>query len=69
MWAVSAPRRPVLQLDSVFWIGQTRTGSGIVYRMVGHTPQRVSTRAMEQMLAKSTDLSQAFDVDLPGGRP
>lgn len=45
--------------DSVFWIGQTRTGSGIVYRMSGHAPVRVSTRAIEQMLAKSTDLAAA----------
>lgn len=45
--------------DSIFWIGQTRTGAGIVYQMVGHAPQRKSTRAMEQLLAKSTDLSQA----------
>jgi hypothetical protein len=43
----------------VFWIGQTRTGSGIVYRMSGHAPMRVSTRAIEQMLAKSTDLAGA----------
>jgi hypothetical protein len=27
--------------------------------MIGHTPQRVSTRAIEQMLAKSTDVTQA----------
>jgi hypothetical protein len=45
--------------DSIFWIGQTRTGSGIVYQMAGHSPTRVSTRAIEQMLAKSTDISAA----------
>lgn len=49
----------IVASDSVFWIGQTRTGTGIVYRMVGHSPQRVSTRAIEQMLAKSTDITQA----------
>jgi hypothetical protein len=43
----------------VLWIGQTRTGSGVVFRMVGHAPQRVSTRAIEQLLAKSTDLTSA----------
>lgn len=49
----------IVASDSIFWIGQTRTGSGIVYRMLGHAPQRVSTRAIEQMLAKSTSLSDA----------
>ena len=49
----------IVAADSVFWIGQTRTGKGIVYRMSGHAPVRVSTRAIEQMLAKSTDLGAA----------
>jgi hypothetical protein len=49
----------VVAADSIVWIGQTRTGSGIVYRMVGHSPVRVSTRAIEQMLAKSSDISSA----------
>jgi hypothetical protein len=49
----------IVAADSVFWIGQTRTGSGIVYQMAGHSPSRVSTRAIEQMLAKSTDIGAA----------
>lgn len=49
----------IVAADSVFWIGQTRRGSGIVYQMAGHSPNRVSTRAIEQMLAKSTDISAA----------
>lgn len=49
----------IVAADSVFWIGQTRNGSGIVYQMVGHSPQRRSTRSIEQMLAKSTDITQA----------
>jgi hypothetical protein len=53
------PQAAIVASDSVFWIGQTRTGSGVVYRMVGHSPQRVSTRAIEQMLAKSTDITSA----------
>ncbi len=52
-------RAAIVASDSIFWIGQTRTGSGIVYQMVGHAPQRRSTRSIEQMLAKSTDLSKA----------
>lgn len=49
----------IVAADSLFFVGQTRSGRGIVYRMSGHQPQRVSTRSIEQMLAKSTDLSQA----------
>lgn len=49
----------IVASDSAFWIGQTRSGSGIVYQMIGHAPKRVSTRAIEQMLAKSTNLSAA----------
>jgi hypothetical protein len=47
----------IVAADSIFWIGQTRNGSGIVYRMSGHAPVRASTRAIEQLLAKSTDIS------------
>lgn len=52
-------RAAIVASDSIFWIGQTRTGSGIVYQMVGHAPQRRSTRSIEQMLAKSTNISLA----------
>lgn len=49
----------IVASDSMFFIGQTRTGSGIVYQMAGHAPTRKSTRAIEQMLAKSTDIGAA----------
>jgi hypothetical protein len=52
-------RAAIVAADSIFWIGQTRSGSGIVYQMVGHAPQRKSTRSIEQMLAKSTNLPEA----------
>lgn len=53
------PQAAIVASDSVMWIGQTRTGTGIVYRMIGHSPQRVSNRAVEQALAASTDISQS----------
>jgi hypothetical protein len=53
------PQAAIVASDSVLWIGQTRTGTGIVYRMVGHAPQRVSTRAVEQALAASSDITKA----------
>lgn len=45
--------------NSVFWIGQDTNGSGIVYRANGYQPQRISTRAIEETLQASSDLSAA----------
>jgi hypothetical protein len=49
----------VLAADTVFWVGKTRRGSGIVYMLSGNQPQRVSTIAVEKALAASSDLSAA----------
>lgn len=41
-----------MELDnSVFWLGQDQSGNGIVYRASGFTPQRISTTAIERMIA------------------
>ena len=45
--------------DTVFWIGKTPRGTGIVYMMSGNQPVRVSTNAVEEALKDSSDLSQA----------
>jgi hypothetical protein len=45
--------------DTVFWIGQTGRGTGIVYMATGNQPTRVSTMAVEEALRGSTDLSGA----------
>lgn len=45
--------------DTLFWIGQTARGTGIVYMASGNQPTRVSTLAVEEALKGSTDLSQA----------
>lgn len=52
-------RAAIVAADTIFWIGQTRAGRGLVYMAAGSQPQRVSTIAVEQALAASTDLSQA----------
>lgn len=52
-------RAAINSADTLFWIGQTPRGSGIVYMASGNQPQRVSTMAVEQALNGSTDLSQA----------
>lgn len=46
--------------NSVFWVGSSEQhGQGIVYRLNGYTPVRVSTRWVEKRLA-SVDLSEAY---------
>lgn len=56
---VVGERAACLAADTLFWIGQTRSGQGLVYMAQGNLPTRVSTIAVEQSLAASTDLSQA----------
>lgn len=53
------PRAAIIAADTLFWIGCTDRGTGLVYTAVGNSPQRVSNLAVEQALKKSTDLSQA----------
>lgn len=45
----------VISLDtSVYWVGNTSEGSGIVYQAQGFTPKRISTDAIELILQKET---------------
>lgn len=41
------------------WVGSDNSGVGSVWMANGYVPQRISTRAVEESLATSTDLSQA----------
>lgn len=43
--------------NSVFWIGRDKDGQGIVYRMQGFSPQRISTHAIEKILQAVSDIS------------
>ena len=45
--------------NSIIWLGRDRNGSGMVYRAQGYVPARISTQAVEQALAASTDLTAA----------
>jgi len=42
-----------------FWLGQSETGSGIVYMVAGGTPQRISTHAIEAAIQGYGDISDA----------
>ena len=56
---VVGKRAAINAADTLFWIGQTRNGRGLVYMLAGNQPQRVSTLAVEEALRSSTDLSAA----------
>lgn len=43
--------------DTLFFVGRTKGGHGVVYRLDGHQPRPVSDRAVETALQGSTDLS------------
>jgi hypothetical protein len=52
-------RAAIVAADTLFWIGGTRRGDGIVYMAAGNQPQRVSNLAVEEALKTSADLSAA----------
>lgn len=55
-----AARDSVASMDNtVFWLGQNDDGGGIVYRMNGYTPVRVSTDAIEYAIAGYSTISDA----------
>lgn len=60
-------RAVIKAADSLIFIGATERGQGIVYMMAGHQPRRISNRAIEELLAQSTDLSAvtmwAYQID------
>lgn len=41
--------------DTLYWVGQSDRGNGIVYRANGFRPQRISTEAVEIAISKATD--------------
>jgi len=51
-------RAAVVTSDSMFWVGSTSLGTGIVYEMRGHSPVRVSQWAVEQAIKQTTDISE-----------
>jgi len=55
----AAPWSAVSMDNSVFWIGNAAEGGGIVWRLNGYTPQRVSTDAIEYAIASYGDISDA----------
>lgn len=55
-----AARDSIARMDStVFWLGRNEEGAGMVYRLNGYTPQRVSTDAIEGAIQAYSDFSDA----------
>lgn len=46
--------------NSVMWLGRSTTGQGIVYRLNGYTPMRLSTFSIEYAIQQMTDISDAI---------
>lgn len=54
-------RDSVAKLDSgVFWLGRSAEGQGVVWRLNGYTPVRISTHAEEYEIAQWSDPSDAY---------
>lgn len=54
-------RESVVKLDSsVFWLGNSAQGSGIIWRLNGYTPTRISTHAIEYAISQWPDKSDAI---------
>lgn len=51
-------RAAIRAADTLVFVGQTERGTGVVYEMQGHQPVPVSTQAVAEALASSSDLSQ-----------
>jgi hypothetical protein len=55
-----AAAHSVVDLDnSVFWLGEDKNGHGVVWRLNGYTPQRVSHDGVEKAIQGYSDISDA----------
>lgn len=51
----------IAKLDSsVFWLGRSEQGQGVVWRLNGYSPVRVSTHAEEYAISQWSDISDAY---------
>jgi len=46
--------------NSVMWLGKSNTGQGVIYRLNGYTPVRLSTYAIEYAIQTMTTISDAM---------
>jgi hypothetical protein len=55
-----APETALRVGETVFYLSQTNEGDGVVIELVGWTPKRVSTHAIETLIAKASTLADAY---------
>lgn len=51
---------PAKSDNTVFWLGQNPSGTGVVYRADGYVPSRISTHALDTAIAGYGDISNAW---------
>lgn len=56
---ISAPASPAVFGGSVYWLGGSKEGHGIVYRTTGYTPERISDNQIEELIAKMGGMTDA----------
>lgn len=58
----------VVKMDNtIVWLGKDRNGDGIVYRMQGYTPIRISTHGIEKIIKSWGDLQSAIAYSYTDG--
>lgn len=58
----AAPYSPAKYANNVFWIGADLTGTMGVFTNDGFAPRRISTRGIEQIMARMSRIDDAFGV-------
>ncbi|MFA5875261.1 MAG: packaged DNA stabilization protein [Candidatus Margulisiibacteriota bacterium] len=58
----TAPRSISRLADSVYWLGGDNLGKGIVWRLNGYAPERISTHEIEQQIAKLSYINDAIGM-------
>jgi len=56
---IAAPFSIAVLDNTLYWIGRDEGGFGVVWRLNGYTPERVSNHALEYWLKQATPLSDA----------
>jgi hypothetical protein len=51
---------PAKSNNTVFWLGQNESGTGVVYQAEGYSPERISTHALETAIATYGDLTYTW---------
>lgn len=46
--------------NTIFWLGTNESGHGVVYKLSGYTPQRISTLSLEYSIQSMTTISDAI---------